>query len=688
VLGVERSAQFEKGSQMIWRGFRVLGPATCAVFLWAVAATAAIEVLHASFRPDRMLPEYNALWKGGYKWGDTIPPCYVGGAIVVYMRNAGAASVTIGDFVINGTGLANGINCKEDKLYRCDQMACSVYYPSVKQALVDAGEPIWWRVDQNPIPPGGTAEIFVRMRKRVVGTLSCTIVPTSGSTVPISISVTENEVPRVAGQGLSPDYATLYLYLRHPTKGKLPTQILVDGVDRTSNCTIGGDAGYDLLPVVCNMPSAFSRGTFHSFQAVYDDGTQASAGLRVYYDDFKHGRWGSVPAASIEDQRFHLIDMGVHSMNIQTQGFGDLSDITKTAEGHAIMDQYGIKKINDAGADRLYSIFLCDEPDAGEGNIPTSVSPYQVGALAQSLANKSQYWKMNYATYPTNLNMNGSFKPYNYYVYGHVADILSVDPYYQTRIVDSYWYYPQQIPWYTKATYVYAVGSTCKASCEPNRLHMIINSCRKHDGTRVFRWATPEEKRIEFYYALAAGAQEISYWWFSRIGTTVEGFCGIGDADEPGSAALWREMGLLGAEAGIASPVIVNSCPADVAISKPGRLWTRALLSGNKTIVLLCVNDDYACNEAGTIIRAVQDAEVSLDLPSWVTSPTNVFEVDYKGIRDVSYGVTGGRIDLHLGTVEVTRMIVITSDSTLKNTLQSRYTSTYGPRVAQLVPTP
>jgi len=338
---------------------------------------------------------------------------------------------------------------------------------------------------------------------------------------------------------------------------------------------MAGDADYDLVPVVCNLGSALGRGTFHCFEAVYDDGTKASEGLRVFYDDFKYGRWRGPPADTTEQKRAALIDMGVHSMNLRTMGFGDISDITKTAEGHAIMDQYGIKKCHDdVTSDRLHSIFLCDEPDAGEHNVHISLGPYQVATLAQSLANLSQGYKTNYSTYPTNLDLDGSFKPYNYFNYGHVADILSVDPYYQTRIIDAYWNssLAHTMPVYRKATYIYAVGATCQSACEPRPLHMILNSCRKHDGTRVFRWGTAEEKRIEVYYALAAGAKQIAYWWFTEIGVNNSGFCGVGDADEPGSAGLRREIGLLGAEAGIVSQIIVNSCPVQVAITKPGRL--------------------------------------------------------------------------------------------------------------------
>ena len=669
------------GRSVSYFGVLVLLVAAC-----AVPAHSAIEVLDAAFRADRMLPEFYGFWKT-YGWGDSIPNCYVGGALAVYVKNTGTGSVTVSDFTINGTGLANGIGCKTDKTYRCDQYACSVYYPSRKQALIDAGEPIWWRVEPNPIPAGGTAEIFVRMRFRVVGTLSCAIV--AGSTIPVTINVTANDLPRVAGYGLSPDSTKLYLYLRHPTRGKLPTQILVDGVDKTAASTIAGDPNYDLVPVAVNLGSAFARGSFHCFQAVYDDGTKASDGCRVYYDNFKHGVWGGPSFASDEEQHQWFHNLERHSINLQKGGQGGWY---KTSDGRAHLAAAGFKFLHeDPSTPDLYSIFLCDEPDAGEGNVPTSVSPYQVGALASSLNSLSQSFKANYSQYPTNLNLNGSFKPYNYYVYGHVPDVFSVDPYYQTRIADSYWEpsLAKTMPWYRKATYIYAVASTCQAACEPGRLHVILNSCRKHqndeEAHRVFRWAAPEEKRIEFYYALAAGAKEIAYWWMTPVSVNQDAFCGIGWATEPGSAALWREIGLLGAEAGTVSQLIVNSCPVKTEITKPGRLWTRALLSGTGTLMLLCVNDDYACTDTGITIRSIDNAEVSLDLPDWI-NPVQVFEVDYNGIRDVPYSVASGRIQLHLGRVDVTRMIIITGDASLKSTLQSVYSATFGPRVAQIIP--
>ena len=654
-------------------------------------AWAAIEVLDAYFRPDRMLPEWNYFFSSSYKPGDVIPNRTPGGSVCVYLRNTGGTSVTIDDFVINGTGLKNGIRCKEDKTYRCDLMACSVYYPHAKQALIDAGEPVWWRVDPNPIPPGGTAEVFVRMRYIVPGTLTCSVVPTSGSSVPLSIPVSGSEIPRIVDCCFSPDMTKLYLYLRHPERGTAPSAVYVDGVNVTSNCTIVSDPRVDLAVVKCNLAAALSRGSYHVFQAEYPGGTRASFGLRVYSDNFKYGTSNAPRLDTDQQKRDFLISMGERSINLMTEGVGDLGDFLKTAEGKAIMDQYGMRKLhNDKTSDRLWGIFCCDEPDCGEPNVAAAVAPYnKVGTLAQAMVNRIRdNFRGSYAVYPCVVNLNSTNNPYQWYNWGHVPDIFSMDPYYMARMSDAYWYHPNTIPFYRKATYIYAFASTCKAACEPRLLHIILQCTRRQrpDEGRVFRWPTPEEQHICAYYAVAAGAKQIAYWWLAQLGPTQEGHNGCAANNEPGAVALWREMGLIGAELGLVGSIIVNSSPADFAMTKPGKLWIQPLLSGVDTMMLVCVNDDYSSTDAGITIRPVHDARVSFDLPNWLSAPASVFEADYRGVRDLAHSVASGRITLELGTIEVARMVIITKDGSLKSTLQSLYSTVYGPRVAGLVP--
>lgn len=630
--------------------------AVALVILCATASLGAVVIVDAAYRVDRMFPEFYSFWKSSYKWGDSVPASNPGASLCVYLHNNGTSAVTVSDISINGQSLSSAMRCSDDLFY-CSKQACGT---GTNATMVAAGEPLWWRVSQNPIPAGGTTEIRVRMRAKVSATLSLAV--SAGSSLPATV-ITTVDPPRIAGIGYSSDSTKVYLYLRHPVKGTVPTQILVDNVDKTSSCAIGaGDSDAEIQPVCINLGSALARGSYHTFQAVYADGSKATDGIRVYNDEFQYCSWG---------------------------GWGPDPEL------HSFTIRQGVSESYTLSGDR-WAFFLCDEPDAHESlqgpNKYPAYCPGYLGALSQKLSDESQSHKPNQSQWPTQLDIDGSFKPNNYYVYGHVTDITSVDPYLQTRILDSYWYdnLRNTIPWYRKATYIYAVSKSCNAASEPGRLEVILNSCRKQETDdsgqfRVFRWATPEEKRIEFFYALAAGAKQIAYWWVQIVGPTQEAFAGIGNADEPGSAALWREMGLLGAEAGTASPVITNCCPTSFPITKPGRLWTRASLCGLDTIVLYCVNDDYSLDDAGCVIQRIDNADVSFNLPPWL-SPTQVFEVDYKGVRDVSYNIASGRITLQLGPVEVSRMIIITKDSTLKSTMQSRYTNIYGPRVQQLIP--
>jgi hypothetical protein len=213
-----------------------------------------------------------------------------------------------------------------------------------------------------------------------------------------------------------------------------------------------------------------------------------------------------------------------------------------------------------------------------------------------------------------------------------------------------------------------------------------MQSVRSQKDGVVFRWPTPIEHHVKAYYSIAAGAKELGYWWLVQLGDIADGSNGL--TDQPGSVAMWREIGLIGAELGTVGQLIVHSTPAVIPVTAPGKLWVRSLLSGVDTIVLICVNDDYTCDDAGTVIQPINNVDVSLNLPAWLSSPTDVFEVDYKGVRDVSKTISGGKLDMSLGRVDVTRLLIVTKDGSLKGTLQSLYTSTYAPRVAQLIPQP
>lgn len=667
------------------RWLRILLMVAIATSVTVSSTSAAMEVLQAFYRPDRVFPEYGVFWTyTAYRPGSTFTPIREGGAICVYIRNSGASSITISDVLINGESLEGALQ-GNGATARCRCGTVSVYY-NRNQTLIDAGVPVWWHALPKTIAPGEVSQVYVYLRYRRSSPLSIQVVAAGGNAT-ASVAISGTQVPRIAGANLSPDSNRLYLYLRHPQKGKLPTTIKIDNVDVTSNCIIGADPDIDLVTVKVNLSATWARGSFHSFQAIYDDGTSAMDGMRMFADDFMYGVWGE-PKSGLNAA--YCADVARHSINRLEEGAGETAGYFSNHVD--LMTQWGIWQDNSQTTfwPRTYSLFLCDEPDAGDCTANTQTAPTEAdrpGTMAQDLSKLSQSWNASYPAYPTYLNVDENFKPYTWYVYSRVADQFSVDPYYHNALSDVYYSRPWKLPIYTKATYQLAVSDTAVAASEPVPLQVIIATGRFQEETSAFRWLTPEEDRICAYYSIAAGAKHLCYWWMTGTNRTLWGYNGIGIPDQPGSAALWREMGLVGAELGTLSPLIQSGCAARMPITaSTGRLWTRALLCGVDTMLLICINDDHANDRSGSIVRSIDDCNVSFDLPAWLLSPANVFEVDYKGIHDVSYSVAGGHITLDLGRTDVTRAIVITSDNRLKGQLQSRYTSIYGPRVSELIP--
>jgi hypothetical protein len=360
---------------------------------------------------------------------------------------------------------------------------------------------------------------------------------------------------------------------------------------------------------------------------------------------------------------------------------GPLREFLETPDGRRFCASLNLRLMTRAPdkAEGPYAYFLVDEPDCGDYRVEGLEPHKRVGALAQALVERGASLRARDRVTPHLLNVDLTFKPDNWYIYGQLPDLLAADPYLQERLRSAYWEHPDRLPLYTKATYVYAVGTVCQSACAPRPLHLILNSVRHTREDRRFRYATAAEKRIEAYYALAAGAKGLSYWWYTPIGQ----YMGCGSND-PQAAPLWREIGLLGAELRTCSPVIVRSCPAALPVTAPRRVWTRCLLAGLDTIVLICANEDYASDRLGTVVQPVEGAEVSVTLPSWLTAQ-DVFQVSFGGTRDVNWEHAEASLTVHLGTLNLTRLIIVTSDSDLRGRLQAIHEQHFAANVKRLM---
>lgn len=664
----------------------------------SLPAAAELDTLGALYRPDAPFPEFTCFWSDsgqrelqlrGQAAMEQAGKEPQGGSIHLFLRNTAQSSVTIQDVLLEGVSLKRAVAFSEQGKLRENLHAASIHFSDLPAAerdrLISAGEPIWWKVDPQPIPAGGTAEVVVRLRLAPGSkTLRLGLEHADGiaeSAVPIHATQT-----RMESISFSPAVDTVFLYLRHPVPGKSPSRILMDGQDVTSLCAIGRDAGLDTVPVVCKLNDPLARASFHCFQAVYPDGTTATGGLRAWADEIAYGIWGAKPGkeSEVELARSYVKELHEHNINVQMEMVGSaaVSAFLKSDEGLSLLSALGIRRmVNDPGKGNTRApsaYFLTDEPDAADFRTEGLEPNKRVGSLAQGLVQRSAALRKADPVTPHLLNVDTTFKPDNWYVYGQLPDIFATDPYYQERLRQAYWDQPWRVPIYAKATFIYAVSSVSQSACAPKPLHLILNSVRRTKKDKQFRFATPEEKRIEVYYALAAGAKEISYWWYTPVPPSYG--CG---GPEPEAVALWREIGLLGAEVRTAGSIISRSCPAVLPVTAPSKLWVRCLLAGLDTLVILCVNDNYLNDRLGTVIKPVGNADVSVGLPSWM-DPKTAFEVNSGGTQDVRWELSGSRLNLKLGTVDVTRMIVVATDPELRTRLQTLYEGKFADNVAKL----
>ena len=651
----------------------------------ALPAVAGVQVMDARFRADVPFPEYTQFWSDKVPAPPAGP---LGGSIHVYIRNTGNQPVKIEDALIEGISLKRAIATSTKRKYKKAAYPGSIYFSDITKAdrdkLISLGEPIWWKVEPDSIAPGAVAELTIRLRRVPKGTVHLALKTSEGMTQ--AQFTAEDTRPRFEGISFSRDFKQVYLYVRHPKFA--PTKILMDGVEVTAD--IGHDAAVDVTPIVCKLKTPMPRGSFHTFQAVYADGSTAAAGIRAFADETMYGMWGARPgkASDLEIGRAHVEDMGLHNLNLEMPVIG--SDAVRafmfTPEGRKLLQKLGIRQIVSEPGKAVvppWAYYLADEPDTADYRMTEVPAQSRIGCLAQGLITRAEEFRKTGPATPNMVNLDMTFKPENWYVYGQLPDIFAADPYYQTRLAQAYWEKPDTLPMFSKATFVYAVGSICRSACAPKPLHLMLNCTKLQKPDKAFRFAAPAEKRIELYYALASGAKSISYWWFIPSKPGVDGSSGVG-ADEPSAKALWKEIGLLGAEVRALDELLSMSCPASVLVKASSKVWVRTLLAGKDSLIILCVNDDYSCDKAGTNINPQKDVDVSVTLPKWLNEKS-VFEVDCGGIHDLKSDASAGNLNLHLGTLDFTRLIIVSSDPALRVNLQKRYDTNFAANVRKLI---
>lgn len=678
-------------------GIVVAGLVLTGAAMQAVAADAAVP--SGVYRADQPFPEFMPLWREGWNWKDengekfiyARPGMPLGGYLFAYFRNTGSQPVEVTDALLQGVSLSGAVAPEREVKVKGGEDK----YPSALQfsklsaeqigEVIAAGEPVWWKVEPKMVPPGGMAELTVRLRRDPkVSTVTVGIPALNGAKAEVEV---ERRQPRFFSINFSPKLDEVHAYLRHPSgRGIKPARVLVDGQDVTAKCTIAADMLVDTVPVIIRLGRPLEKGSYHFFQAEYSDGSQALAGIGAWYHGMLYGVWGAGNKGNSPEEvaKNFITDWAEHNVNLHMgHSSGPGNDFFHSDAGFKFGESIGIRRmanwINTEHEPAYY--FLTDEPDAADYGSKMLPADKRLGSLAQWLVDRCELFRRKDPAHtPLLLNVDNTFKPENWYMYAQLADVPCADPYYQEGVQSVWKSDPTNLGPYLKPTYVYAVGTIYQSACAPDPMHLILHTCRFDFPLEEcpYRGPTPEEKRIEVYYGIAAGAKAFSYWWY----TPFDRYHGCG-ADDPESVALWTEIGLVGAELRTAESVITRSCPATVAAKGSRYLWLRTLLADDDTLALIVVNDNMASDRLGTVVCPVENARVALQLPGWLKA-ADVFEVSADGMKTVAWQAADGQLAMDLGTVDLTRFIMITQDKQLQSRLQTTYSKNFASNVRKL----
>jgi len=659
---------------------RVLFAMLAIIPLQAAAAVGAVaEVVHTVYRADQPFQEFLPLWHEGFEEtgadGKTVVRAKrevpLGGYIHVYVKNAGDQPLVVKDGQLEGISLAEAVRLSED--LRAGVHPASVRIAKIPKAkierLLQLGEPVWWKADPDQVPSGGFADVTIRFRRDPLVEVVNLAVVCDKVTLPARVEVGKSQ-PYLAGVSFSPDFSDVVTYVRVPGgKGLAPTSLMLDGQDVTGQSTILSDSTLDMTVIATKLAKPVERGSYHCFQAGFSDGSRAVAGLRATADEFRYGMWGYINKGDTPRERadYFLKDMQAHNINLLMQSISkDVVDFMLSEEGSAYSRRTGIRMMANwpGNARKPVYFFLLDEPDAHDHAVSFLEANVRLGSIGQALVERAKEIRAKDPVPPILLNIDNTYKPENYYMYAQLPDVMCADPYYSAALESALRKRPEEVKYFEKPTYVYGVASICRWACAPRPLHIILNCVRDDSKEHPFRFSTPVEKRIEVFYALAAGATSLSYWWY----TPYDDSHGVG-GDDPRGKALWREMGVLGAEVRTAGPVITRSCPIELPVEASPNLWVRTLVAGPDSVVVLVVNDTSRGTKEGTTILNVSPATVTVRVPAWLKNVEAV-EIDSGGVKSPLSKQDGTQVTLTLGTVKVTRLVILTQDPGLRARLK------------------
>ena len=448
-----------------------------------------ISLITAKFLQDTMPDMKNWRW----------PP---GGHYLIVVRNTGKTPMEVTDIRFDEVSVVEGLKM------RGDLKAASVWHgedlakPSAPtRTLMDAGEPIWYKIRPASIVPGGLGFILIRGRLVPRHPVDVRVTDNRGKAC-TAVVMTEESKARIAYVGFGASCEQMVVFARKLTSEDLTfDRVYLDEVDITAQCKFASqDFWNDLGILTVALEAPLEEGSHHLLRLTTKQGVEIADMVRARKDFFPIGvyGWSSKGATAVE--RMYDFYRSVKERHFNT----DLvfiwpkdSAMRNSAEGRELARRNDIMLL-DADDKHWY---VRDEIDIWEGvHLKSFPESKRLGCMAQTDVIEFMKGKLSQDAAALGwLQLDGWGHPANYFIHARGADIPSSGDYAGQGA-------KQPIA-------VYDAVNALRWAAMPGAFNTLIYAAwEKSIG--VPRFPTPQEEKMMAYYCLASGGKGLCYYTY------------------------------------------------------------------------------------------------------------------------------------------------------------------------------
>ncbi len=484
-----------------------------------------------------------------------------------------------------------------------------------------AGPVLWYRSRPNPIPPGGIADVVITLAKASDKPETVDIRSASGDRVSSTVQCVP-EAFRLQAIRFGKDLRSVYIYARwsgSSASDELKT-VKIDGVDVNDEASpLPAKKERGLAYTKITLPKPFAQGSFHVFEVKTAKGLSTAYQIRAIPAEFLIGVYGAPSIPNVQDwaahgcnhylafnaispevlERLHSYGLSVGAKYIPEP----LVDRTKGVV--VVCDDDAARKAIRSMADKPGLLYheLVDEPDAGD-----SYAGRRIGASSMELVARQRLCEESDPQRYTFVQIDNTYRPDNYRVYGESADVLATHRYGLGSAIQG----EAGANTTTSLSFIPDLQGTVsqfRSATEPDPFFMVTQFFDLGKN-RSGRPPTIEEMRLQCYIAMAGGARGLIHYIHS----------GSGGGHEGGKTpALWDAMKPMHEELKRVGEVVGIGVPAPESwVKSDDRNVQASAVIGDDSIAVIVVNTADRSAPEQFVAQPATKVGISVAVPSWI----------------------------------------------------------------------